>query len=201
MITKQQYRKVRTAILISGRGSNMEALVKAAESPDYPAQIVSVISNRPNAGGLKAAQNMGIDTLCIDHKNFETREAFETALHAALLECKAELVCCAGFMRVLTPWLTSRWSGRMINIHPSLLPKYKGLNTHRRTLENGDKVHGCTVHYVTEDLDGGSIIGQAEMPIQPGDTAQSLAEKLIPFEHKLYVKSLKNTAQSLQSFQ
>lgn len=187
-------RKVRTAVLISGRGSNMVALAKAAQEPDYPADIVLVISNRPNAEGLQKAEAMGIQAMAIDHKDFGSREAFERALDAVLREAGIELVCCAGFMRVLTSWITARWAGKMINIHPSLLPKYKGLNTHQRALENGDAEHGCTVHYVSEELDGGAVIAQARIEVKNDDTPDSLAARLIPIEHKLFAQTLGKVA-------
>ena len=190
-------KKVRTAILISGRGSNMEALAKAARDRDYPAEIVGVISNRPKAAGLKTAQDMGIPAISIDHKQFKSRQAFDEALQTVLVDVQADLVCCAGFMRVLTPWLTSRWAGRMINIHPSLLPKYKGLNTHQRALDNGDPVHGCTVHYVSEELDGGAVIAQSQIDVRPGDTPDSLSVRLRPVEHALYVKALNDVANAI----
>lgn len=187
-------RKVRTAVLISGRGSNMVALANAAQEPHYPADIALVISNRPNAAGLQKAEAMGIQTMAIDHKTFESREAFERALDAALREADIELVCCAGFMRVLTPWITARWARKMINIHPSLLPKYKGLNTHERALQCGDTQHGCTVHYVSEELDGGAIIAQARIDVKIDDTPDSLAARLIPEEHKLFAETLAKVA-------
>ncbi|MGJ8563263.1 MAG: phosphoribosylglycinamide formyltransferase [Alphaproteobacteria bacterium] len=190
-------RKIRTAVLISGRGSNMVALAKAAQAADYPAEIALVISNRPKAAGLQKAKELGIPALAIDHKQYATREAFEHALHAALIEAKIELVCCAGFMRVMTSWITALWPGKMLNIHPSLLPKYKGLHTHKRALENGDSVHGCTVHFVSEELDGGAVIAQAQIDVRDGDTADSLAAKLIPIEHSLYVQALQDVAAKL----
>lgn len=196
MDTSQQIPKVRTAVLISGRGSNMVSLVKAAQAPDYPADIVLVISNRPKAEGLKKAQDLGVKTLALDHKSYASREAFEHALHDALLAENIELVCCAGFMRVLTSWLTSRWPQKMLNIHPSLLPKYKGLHTHERALENGDAEHGCTVHFVSEELDGGDIVAQARIDIREGDTPETLAARLIPIEHALFTRTLKDVAVS-----
>lgn len=183
--------KTRVAVLISGRGSNMAALAKAAIAPDYPAEICLVISNRPDAGGLKIAQDMGIKALTIDHTDYPSRESFEGDLHEALSDANIELICCAGFMRILTPYFTRQWPNKILNIHPSLLPKYKGLNTHQRALDAGDKRHGCTVHYVNEDLDGGAVIAQADIEITKNDTPDSLARRLIPAEHALYVDSLK----------
>ncbi len=189
--------KVTTAVLISGRGSNMETLIKAAQHENYPAEVVLVVSNRPKAAGLAKAKALGIPAVCLDHTDFACRKDFEQALHEILTRADIQLVCCAGFMRVLTPWLTSRWGGRMLNIHPSLLPKYKGLETHKRALENGDTVHGCTVHYVSEELDGGDIIAQAQIDVTEDDTPETLAERLIPIEHTLYVTALRSVAKSL----
>ena len=183
-------RKVRTAVLISGRGSNMVALTKAAQAKDYPAGIVLVISNTPSAEGLDKAKELGVTAMPIDHKQFSSRRKFEAALDAVLREANVELVCCAGFMRVLTPWFVNRWEHRLLNIHPSLLPKYKGLNTHQRAIDAGDKTHGCTVHYVTAELDGGATILQHSIDIKPSDTAESLAQRLLPYEQDLYPKAL-----------
>ena len=183
--------KLRVAVLISGRGSNMVALAEAAAAPDYPAEIALVISNRPDAAGLDKARDMGITALAIDHKDYPSRESFEVDLHEALIDAKIDLVCCAGFMRVLTPYFTRRWPDRLLNIHPSLLPKYKGLNTHKRAIEAGDKTHGCTVHYVNEELDGGTVIEQSTIDILADDTPDTLAKRLIPLEHALYVNTLK----------
>lgn len=183
--------KKRVAVLISGRGSNMAALAKAAKTADYPADICLVISNRPNAAGLDLARDFGIEAISIDHKDYPSRESFEGDLHEILIDAKIDLICCAGFMRVLTPFFTRQWPQKILNIHPSLLPKYKGLNTHQRALDAKDKRHGCTVHYVNEELDGGAIISQADIEINEGDTAESLAQRLIPIEHRLYVESLK----------
>lgn len=191
--------KVRTAILISGRGTNMVALAEAAKAPDFPAEIVTVVSNRPDAAGLLKAEGLGIKATCIDHKDFKTRMSFEQALHQYLKDKDVELICCAGFMRVLTPWFVSRWEGRLINIHPSLLPKYKGINTHQRALENGDTEHGCTVHFVTDEVDGGTIISQKEIKIATDDTPVTLADRLLPLENQIYPKALKRVANQLQS--
>lgn len=182
--------KTRVAVLISGRGSNMAALAEAAKAPDYPAEICLVISNRPDAAGLDLARSFGIQALSIDHKDYPSRESFEGDLHEALIDADIELICCAGFMRVLTPFFTRQWPGKILNIHPSLLPKYKGLHTHKRAIDAGDTRHGCTVHYVNEELDGGAIIAQADIEITENDTAGSLAKRLIPIEHALYVRSL-----------
>ena len=182
--------KTRTAILISGRGSNMVAIAKAAQDDAYPASIALVISNRPEAAGLHKADAMGITAIAIDHKDYKSREAFEDELHAALLAHNIEFVVCAGFMRVLTASFVEKWSGKMINIHPSLLPKYKGLNTHARALAAGDSEHGCTVHWVSEGVDEGEIIDQARLQIRPSDTADDLASRLQPLEQSLYPQAL-----------
>jgi len=185
-------KRLKLAILISGRGSNMEALVRAAKSPDYPAEPVLVLSNRPDAAGLAFAEAAGIRALAIDHKIYgKDREAFERDLDAALRAAGVEIIALAGFMRVLTNWFVSRWEGRMINIHPSLLPKYKGLDTHQRAIDAGDSEAGCTVHWVSAGVDEGEIIAQARVPILPGDTADTLAARTLPAEHKLYPEALK----------
>ncbi len=181
---------MRVGILISGRGSNMTALIKAAKDPDYPAEIVVVISNRPDAAGLDSARQEGIAAISIDHKQFDSREAFEDALHNELLAHKVEMVACAGFMRIMTSGFVKKWQDRMLNIHPSLLPAYKGLHTHERALKDGAKTHGCTVHYVIADLDAGPIIMQAEVPVLAGDTADSLAKRVLAEEHRIYPLSL-----------
>ena len=179
------------AILISGRGSNMEALLSAAEDPAYPAKPVLVATNRPDAKGLETAAAAGIPTLAIDHKLYgKDREAFERELDKALTEAGTEIIALAGFMRVLTPWFVTRWEGRMINIHPSLLPKYKGLDTHQRAIDAGDAEAGCTVHWVSAGVDEGEIIAQAAVPILPGDTADTLAARTLPEEHRLYPRAL-----------
>ena len=183
--------RLRLAILISGRGSNMEALLKAAEDPAYPAKPVLVLSNRPDAKGLETAAAAGIPALAIDHKLYgRDREAFEREMDKALTEAGTEIIALAGFMRVLTPWFVSRWEGRMINIHPSLLPKYKGLDTHQRAIDAGDAEAGCTVHWVSSGVDEGEIIAQAAVPILPGDTPETLAARILPEEHRLYPLAL-----------
>lgn len=186
--------KKRVAVLISGNGSNLQALIDACQAPDFPAKIVRVISNRTEAFGLNRARQAGIDTLVIDHKGFPDRGGFDQALHAALLECDAEIVCLAGFMRVLTADFTQKWEGRMLNIHPSLLPAFKGLHTHERALEEGVKVHGCTVHLVTAKLDDGPILEQATVPVLDGDTPQTLAQRVLEQEHIIYPAALKALA-------
>jgi phosphoribosylglycinamide formyltransferase 1 len=182
----------RVAILISGRGSNMSALIEAAKAVDYPAEISLVISNRPDAAGLARAQAEGIPTAVVDHKNYgQDREAFEHALQAVLETHRIELVCLAGFMRLLSPWLVERWHGRMLNIHPALLPAFKGLDTHRRALAAGVKMHGATVHLVVPDVDSGPIIMQEAVPVVAGDTVDTLAARVLEVEHRIYPEALK----------
>jgi phosphoribosylglycinamide formyltransferase-1 len=181
----------RVAILISGRGSNMASLIEAAQAASFPAEIALVLSNRPDAEGLERAKAAGIATLAIDHKAFPDRESFDRALDAALVEHDIAFICLAGFMRVLTDWFVTRWAGRMINIHPSLLPLYRGTQTHRRALADGVLVHGCTVHFVVPELDAGPIIAQAVVPVVPGDTEESLAARVIVQEHRLYPQALR----------
>ncbi len=180
----------KVAVLISGRGSNMEALIKAARAAGCPFEITAVISNNPGAGGLKTAREEGIATAVIDHREFETREAFEEVLYETLLVFAADLVACAGFMRIMTEGFTRRLEGRMLNIHPSLLPAYKGLHTHERALRDGVRLHGCTVHFVTADLDGGPIIIQGAAPVLSGDTADTLAARVLRVEHKIFPRAL-----------
>jgi phosphoribosylglycinamide formyltransferase-1 len=185
--------KVRTAILISGGGSNMAALIEAARDPDYPAEIVLVAASNPQAGGLARAKAAGIPAFPFDHKSFD-REGLERAVNAELEKAGVELVCLAGWMRLLSPYFVQAWRNRMINIHPSLLPAYKGLHTHQRALDAGDKVHGCTVHYVRQDVDDGPIVAQAEVPVLPGDNADILAARVLTAEHRLYPHALKLVA-------
>lgn len=172
----------------------MVALVEAMVG-DYPARPCLVLSNNPDGGGLAKAAALGIPTAVIDHRDHKgDRPGFETALQAVLVDASPDIICLAGFMRILTPEFTDLWSGQMLNIHPSLLPKYKGLHTHQRALEAGDAEHGCSVHEVTGELDGGPILGQARVPIATDDTAESLAAKVLPFEHQLYPAVLKRFA-------
>lgn len=185
----------RCAILISGRGSNMVALAEAALAPDYPATIALVLSNVPDAGGLARAQALGVPVATIDHKPFgKDREAFERALDERLRVEQIELIALAGFMRILTPWFVRRWEGRMINIHPSLLPDFKGTHTHRRALEAGVAEHGCSVHFVVPELDAGPVIAQARVPVLPGDDEDSLAARVLEQELKLYPAALATVA-------
>ncbi len=186
---------VPVAILISGRGSNMLSLVKACKAPNFPAHIVQVISNRPQAQGLEAARAHGIDTRIIDHTLFASRPAFDQALGEALDQAGARIACLAGFMRLLGPQLVSAWHGRMINIHPSLLPAFKGLDTHERALKAGVRQHGCTVHFVSAGMDEGPVIGQSAVPVLPGDTPQTLGKRVLAAEHRLYPACLRALAQ------
>ncbi|KAF0130264.1 MAG: phosphoribosylglycinamide formyltransferase 1 [Xanthobacteraceae bacterium] len=187
--------KKRVAILISGRGSNMAALIEAAKAPDYPAEIVLVMSNVPDAGGLAIAAASGIATMTIDHRAFNRdREAFERAMQAALTAHRVDIVCLAGFMRILTPWFVGQWEGRMINIHPALLPAYKGLDTHARALADGAKEHGATVHFVTPGMDEGETILQEAVPVLPGDTPETLGKRVLEVEHRIYPQALRMIA-------
>jgi phosphoribosylglycinamide formyltransferase-1 len=181
----------RVAILISGRGSNMSALIKAAKAKNYPAEIVLVISNRPEAKGLELAQTEGIPTAVIDHRAFPSREEFDAAIDRELKAAKIDLVCLAGFMRVLTDDFVERWRGRMLNIHPSLLPAFKGTDTHRHALLAKAETHGATVHFVVPELDSGPIVMQAEVPVLPDDTEEKLAARVLKVEHRIYPAALK----------
>jgi phosphoribosylglycinamide formyltransferase-1 len=183
--------KHRVGILISGRGSNMSALVAAAAAPEFPAEIALVLSNRPDAIGLAAASAAGIPTACVDHRTFRgDRPAHEAALAEALDRAQVEVVCLAGYMRLLTPFLVQRYAGRMLNIHPSLLPAFPGLDTHARALAAGVRVHGCTVHLVTETVDEGPILAQSAVPVLPGDGEASLAARVLVQEHIIYPLAL-----------
>jgi phosphoribosylglycinamide formyltransferase-1 len=182
--------KKRTAILISGRGSNMQALIAAAKAPAYPAEIALVIANRPDAAGLEAAAAAGIETLLIDHRRFALRRDFDAELDRALGARGIEIVACAGFMRIMTAQLVDAWRDRMINIHPSLLPAYPGLDTHARAIADGVRVHGCTVHFVRHDVDAGPIIAQAAVPVLAGDSPDTLAARVLGVEHILYPRAL-----------
>lgn len=183
--------RVRVAVLISGTGSNMAALVDAAQAPDCPFEIAVVASNRAEAGGLDIARAKGVPVAVVDHRPYgKDREAHERAIDGVLNQHGVEVVALAGYMRLLTPWLVGRWRGRMLNIHPSLLPKYPGLDTHARALEAGDREAGCTVHLVTEGVDEGPILSQAPVPVLPDDTPASLAQRVLTAEHGLYPRAL-----------
>jgi phosphoribosylglycinamide formyltransferase-1 len=183
----------RVAILISGGGSNMLALVQDMAAGGYATPVL-VASNDPAAGGLARAQALGIPTAAVDHRAFPDRASFETALADRIDAARPDILCLAGFMRILTPGFIRRYRGRMLNIHPSLLPKYPGLNTHARALAAGDAEAGCTIHEVTEDLDAGPILGQARLPVRPEDTAESLASRVLKLEHRLYPAVLRRFA-------
>jgi phosphoribosylglycinamide formyltransferase-1 len=188
--------KKRVAVLISGRGSNMIALIEAAQAKDYPAEIVLVVSNRPDAAGLARARAAGIATAVVDHRPFgDNREAFERALDNELRKYRIDIVCLAGFMRLLTAWFVGRWNGCILNIHPALLPEFKGLNTHRRALEAGAKRHGATVHFVVEETDAGPVISQQSVPVLQGDTEETLAARVLKIEHRIYPEALRLVAE------
>jgi phosphoribosylglycinamide formyltransferase-1 len=182
--------KKRTAILISGRGSNMKSLVEAARHPDYPAEIVVVISNRPDAAGIAWAKEQGIPAIAMDHKLYSDRAHFESQLQGILTTSRVDLVCLAGFMRLMTPEFVTLWRDRMLNIHPALLPAFKGLDTHARALAAGVKFAGCTVHLVRPEMDEGPILGQAAVPVLPADTEPELAARVLAAEHQLYPRIL-----------
>ncbi|MDB5505850.1 MAG: phosphoribosylglycinamide formyltransferase [Devosia sp.] len=184
----------RTAILISGRGSNMLALIEAAKAADYPAEIVGVFSNKLDAGGLAIAREHGIATAALSHRDYPDRAAFDTVIDAQLREWGAEIVCLAGFMRVLSTPFVEHWRGRMLNIHPSLLPAFRGLDTHQRALDAGVSEHGCTVHWVTPGLDEGDVILQARVPVLYGDTPDTLAARILVEEHRIYPIALATVA-------
>ncbi len=186
----------RVAALISGRGSNMAALIEAAKDKDYPAEIVLVLSNRPDAGGLATARDAGIATDVVDHKQFgKDRAAFDLAMQQLLEKHRIDIVCLAGFMRLLSPGFVERWHGRMLNIHPALLPAFKGLDTHRRALEAGVKLHGATVHFVVPEMDAGPIVMQSAVKVRDDDSEQSLSARVLAVEHRIYPAALKLVAQ------
>jgi phosphoribosylglycinamide formyltransferase 1 len=184
----------RVAILISGRGSNMQALIEAAKAPDFPAEIVGVLSNRAAAPGLALAASQGIATASLAQSKFPSRDMFEDIMTQTLESWDVDIVCLAGFMRILGEDFVNRWAGRMINIHPSLLPLYRGLHTHERALADNAKVHGCTVHFVTPGLDEGAAILQAEVPVLPGDTPDTLSDRVLVEEHRIYPEALRMLA-------
>jgi phosphoribosylglycinamide formyltransferase-1 len=190
--------RVRTAVLISGRGSNMGALIEAAQSPSFSAEIVLVLSDAPTAAGLSLARNLGVAAEAIDSRAYTGKPAFEEALQARLMSASIDIVCLAGFMRVLSPSFVERWRGRMLNIHPSLLPSLRGLHTHERALAQGLAEHGCTVHLVTAELDAGPILLQARVPVLPGDAVDALAARVLKEEHRIYPQALDELARSLR---
>jgi phosphoribosylglycinamide formyltransferase 1 len=186
--------KKRIGILISGRGSNMMSLIEASRAPDSPTEIAVVVSNRPEALGLLRAQEFGIPTVAIDHKLFASRVPFEMRLHQALLDHKCDLICNAGFMRLLTGGFVERWKDRHLNIHPSLLPAFPGLDIHKRVLEQGVLITGCTVHFVRVEMDAGPIVAQSAVTVLPDDTEETLAARVLEAEHKLYPHALRMVA-------
>ncbi len=186
--------RLRAAILISGRGSNMDALIAAAKNPSFPAEIALVLSNRPDAPGLAKAKAAGVATAAVDHKIYAGREEFERSLQLVLETYRIEFICLAGFMRMFTPWLVGLWRGRMLNIHPALLPSYRGLDTHERALADGVKIHGATVHFVAPELDDGPIVAQAAVPVLDGDTRETLAARVLAQEHVIYPLALRLVA-------
>ncbi|WP_297104754.1 phosphoribosylglycinamide formyltransferase [uncultured Devosia sp.] len=192
--------KKRVAILISGRGSNMAALIEAAKAPDYPAEIVGVLSNKADAAGLDFARQNGIPTASVSHRDYASREAFDAEIERALTAWAADLVCLAGFMRIFSKDFAERWTGRMLNIHPSLLPKFKGLHPQQQALDARESESGCTVHWVTADLDAGPAILQRRVPVMPGDTAETLAARILVEEHRAYPEALAKLARGEVSY-
>jgi phosphoribosylglycinamide formyltransferase-1 len=190
--------KINLGVLISGRGTNLQSLIDASAKPDFPAKISVVISNISEALGLERAMKAGIPAKIVSHKNYPNKEEFEDAIHTSLKEHKVDLVCLAGFMRILTPKFIDRWPGRLINIHPSLLPDYKGLHTHERVLKDGQQETGCTVHYVVPEMDSGPVIVQKRVPVRPGDTAEMLGARVLVQEHIAYPEAVKIVAETLR---
>jgi phosphoribosylglycinamide formyltransferase-1 len=184
----------RVAVLISGRGSNMVSLIEAARAPDYPAEVVLVLANKPQAGGLELAKTAGIATRVIEHRAYPNREAFDAAMQVELERARIDIVCLAGFLRLLTPGFVNLWQGRMLNVHPALLPSFKGLDTHARALAAGVKVHGCTVHFVVPEMDAGPIIAQAAVPVADDDTEATLGARVLAQEHVIYPLALMRVA-------
>jgi phosphoribosylglycinamide formyltransferase-1 len=187
--------KLRVGVLISGRGSNLKALLDTCLTPGFPAEIVAVVSNRPDAAGLKHAQAMGVPAIGLDHKQYDSREAFDDALHEALRIAGVEFICLAGYLRLLTEGFIARWPDRIINIHPSLLPAFKGLHAHEQALAAGVKLAGCTVHIVRPEMDSGPILVQAAVPVLDIDDASSLSARVLEAEHKIYPLALKLIAE------
>ncbi len=190
-------RKLKLAVFISGRGSNMLSIMEACKATDFPAEISVVLSNNPTAQGIISAQNAAIATEIVNHKEYKSREDFEDEITQRLENHEVDLIVLAGFMRILTSSFTDKWEGRIINIHPSLLPDYKGLNTHERAINDGKKEAGCTVHFVNEELDSGAIILQKRVPIIDGDTPDSLSARVLKQEHKAYPEAIKILAAKL----
>ena len=190
-------KKIKVAVLISGNGTNLQALIDACIAPSYPAEIVLVISNTANAKGIVRAREAGITTRIIDHTNYSSRKEFDTELSMTLSNSQCKLVCLAGFMRILSESFVNTWPNGILNIHPSLLPSFPGTKTHERALEAGVKVSGCTLHFVTAELDAGPIIGQAAVPVLDNDTPKTLANRVLIEEHKLYALGLELVANKI----
>jgi phosphoribosylglycinamide formyltransferase-1 len=186
--------KKRTAVLVSGRGSNLASLIAACRAPDFPAEIVLVFSNVETAGGLAVAREAGIATASVSHKAFESREAFDAEIDRALAAARVDLICEAGFMRIHSDGFVRKWEGRMLNIHPSLLPAFKGIRVHQQALDAGVRITGCTVHFIVPELDSGPIIAQAAVPVHVGDTKDTLAARVLEAEHRIYPEALKLVA-------
>lgn len=192
--------KLRVAVLFSGRGSNLRALCEDAAKPGRPYEIIAAITNRPGAAGIRIANDFGVPVHVIDHTGFDSREAFDAALDETLEACRADLAAFAGFMRILTPGFVTAWAGRLVNIHPSLLPRFKGLKPQQQALDAGVSVSGCTVHFVTPGVDEGPIIDRAEVPVMPGDTAETLSARILEAEHALYPRALTRIAEGAVRF-
>ena len=190
--------RTRVGVLISGTGTNMKALVAASHHADCPFEIICVVSNKADAGGISWALEQGLATHVISHKDYATREAFDAAVDAYLQNQRLDVIACAGFMRIMTPVLIEPWAGRMLNIHPSLLPRYKGLHTHQRAIDAGDREAGCTVHVVTTELDDGPILAQARVPVLARDTPEKLAARVLVEEHRIYPVALMEFCSSLK---
>lgn len=184
-------KKLQIAVLISGSGTNLQALIDACAKPDYPAQIALVISNNASAYGLERATKAGIPCKIINHKEFSSREEFDKSMDLEINASGAEFVCMAGFMRLLSPWFVDKWFDKLINIHPSLLPSFKGVNAQQQAIDAGVKITGCTVHFVRKEMDAGPIIVQSALPVMPGDTSESLGKRLLTKEHESYVEALR----------
>ncbi|MCF6292523.1 MAG: phosphoribosylglycinamide formyltransferase [Robiginitomaculum sp.] len=189
--------KIRLGIFISGGGSNMQSIAKACQQDSFPAQVSLVLSNTPDAKGLQLAKQLGLKTAIVDHQNFSNRKDFEQEIQKHLVKAEIELVCLAGFMRILSPFLVEKWQDKMLNIHPSLLPKFRGLNTHKRALNANEKTHGCSVHFVTVGLDEGPVIAQSTIQILADDTIQTLQARVLIAEHILYPQTIKQLCQQL----
>lgn len=194
-------KRKRVTVLFSGRGSNMETLIKASLAEDYPAVITHAITNRPNAGGIEIAKNYNVETRVFDHKAFDSRQAHEEVLRAELEKQNPDIIVLAGYMRIFNESFVKHFPGKMLNIHPSLLPKFKGVDTHKRAIDAGEKTHGCSVHYVDASLDGGPVIAQASVPVMVNDTPDTLSDRVLVQEHILYPKALALVAAEIVTHQ